>query len=370
MPSVDLIDGFTFESNIMIASEEKNVVVTEFVEIPQVSTTQSNISQNPVSGLDEVPQKQTAKQDKIHHVPVEKLKTSEFSRETYGDAPSPSLVASIAAEGVLVPLLVNFKNQEVISGNTRLAVVKQLKKSTVPVIYINEDDPLVIQEYTLETNRHRERTPEQKVREFMAYKKIESARAKERQRTNKPPTDEPVQKCTQADQGKAREKAAEKVGMSGVQLERGEKVLNAIATLKAENGDQSKSLLDKLNKSINAAYRAAVDLGYIDKPAAKIKAKSSADTTKRPKKQPEAKSEKLTATQPPATANESGSPYGDDEFPKIDSHKRAMNALDRVIAFVEALDPESITDGMMIEWQETIDSLSGALGEAGILNKS
>lgn len=349
-------------------SNEKIIIDAEFVEPHLASTSplQASVSTHGTQGVSQ----QKAKQDKVHQVPVEKLKTSEFSRETYGDVPSPSLVASIAAEGVLVPLLVNYKNHEVISGNTRLAVVKQLNRSTVPVIYINEDDPLVIQEYTLETNRHRERTPEQKVREFIAYKKIESARAKDRQRTNKPVANQPVQKCTQADQGKAREKAAEKVGMSGVQLERGEKVLNAIATLKAENGDQSKSLLEKLNKSINAAYRAALDLGYIDKPATKKREKSSADTNKRSEKQPKAKPEKLTSTQPPATANESGSPYGDDEFPKIDSHKRAMNALDRVIDFVEALNTDSISDGAMSEWQETIDALSGALTEAGILNKS
>lgn len=353
----------------MTKSDKKTTSDAESVEIPVISTSPSPTS-IPTSGSDGVPQNQKSKQDKIHHVPVEKLKTSEFSRETYGDAPSPSLVASIATEGVLVPLLVNYKNQEVISGNTRLTVVKQLNKSTVPVIYINEDDPLVIQEYTLETNRHRERTPEQKVREFMAYKKIESARAKDRQRTNKPPADEPVQNCTQAGQGKAREKAAEKVGMSGVQLERGEKVLNAIATLKAVDRDQSKLLLEKLNKSINAAYRAAVDLGYIDKPAAKKKENSSANTTKSSEEQPKAKSEKLTPTQPTPTANESASPSGDDEFPEINSHKRAMNALDRVIDFVERLDTNSISHGAMSEWHETIDALSGALTEAGILNKS
>lgn len=350
--------------------DKKTIIDAEIVPSLVVSTSPSPISA-PVSGSDGVLNKQKTKQDKIHQVATEKLKTSEFSRETYGEAFSPSLVASIAENGIQTPLLVNLKSQEVISGNSRLAVAINLGHPTVPVIYIDEDDDLIIRERILDTNRHRERTPEQKVREFTAYKEIESVKAKERQRTNTNTGDAPVQNRTQADHGKARDKAALKVGMSGVQLERGEKVLDAVSKLMEGKESEAKALLDKLNKkSIHSAYMAAIDLGCIDKPAAKVKSKNPAGSKKTPNKQSKAKSENLTLTQPPPTANESGSPSCDDEFPKIDSHKRAMNALDRVIVFVEALDPDSITDGMMKEWQETINSLSGALGKAGILNKS
>lgn len=304
------------------------------------------------------------KPNKVHQVATDQLKFSQFSIDIYGNKPTAPLLASMTQNGVITPLIATRKN-EVISGNNRLGAAKQLNLQTVPVIYTDIEDPLEVREYVLETNRHRERTAEQKIKEFKAYKKIEAAKAKERQKTNSGTPNQLVENLTQADAGKSRDKAAARVGMSGVSLEKGEKVLDAITTMPESEAENAKKLIETLNnKSINAAFKAAKDLGLIQ--TAQKQKKAAATVEKVVAKEVGVTPVEVAAPEKDLEHEEPGSLDSEDS-PKITSHRQAMRTLDDIIEYVEVLNYDNLTDGQRAEWSESIEAFSSALAAAGLM---
>ena len=103
------------------------------------------------------------------------------------------------------------------------------------------DDPTEILEALVISNEQRERTNEQKIREFGVLREIEEERAKQRMaeagEKSAPgrPTEKGVENFPQVtEQGKSRDLAAYKVGFSGKTAEKGAEVVAAIDLLEAQ----------------------------------------------------------------------------------------------------------------------------------------
>ena len=87
---------------------------------------------------------------------------------------------SIDDLGILEPLKVTVDGV-IVSGHRRREAAKQTHLETVPVVVVRTRFlPGSVEELILEANRAREKNNEQRLREFIAYKVIETARAKER----------------------------------------------------------------------------------------------------------------------------------------------------------------------------------------------
>lgn len=150
----------------------------------------------------------------------------------------------------------------VLSGHRRLQAATKVGLVTVPVNVVNAEDTLKQEEHILEYNRYRQKNNEQCVREYIAYKRIETTRAKRRggQRTDLEKIFTPGESA-----GKARDIAAGKEGWSGVTAERGEAVVQLIDKAKKSGKlDRAKQLREILNKrTINTAFKKAQLLGLI-----------------------------------------------------------------------------------------------------------
>lgn len=217
----------------------------------------------------------------VQLVAPDKLRPHPLNQDVYGDeVPDEGLVESVRTYGILDPLQVTPDNT-VLSGHRRLQAASTLGLETVPVNVVNPGDPLRQEEHILEYNRYREKNNEQRIREYIAFKRIEAERAKPRKgtRTDLVPKSAPGQPV-----GKARDLAAAKVGIAGSTAALGEIVVQLIDKAKRSgNANQAKELRETLNRySINTAYKHAQVVGLI--PFEKIsRARRKESETKSPK---------------------------------------------------------------------------------------
>ena len=227
---------------------------------------------------------------KIKQVSPSEIKPHPLNEEVYGDSYNQELLDSIRKDGILTPLRIS-KNNEIISGHRRHAVAKDLELDYIPVIVSDAEDDLTIRYEVIASNRQREKTNEQKAREFQKLKEIETEFAKQRQaenaRQNQPQSqnqekfpDSDLAQCpycgtqhgrkvscpsclknkdaVQEVKGQARDKAAEHVGLSGKSAEAASKVVEEIDRLESEGrNDEAEALKQKLNKSISGANKEA-----------------------------------------------------------------------------------------------------------------
>jgi len=105
-----------------------------------------------------------------------------INNEIYKDSYDEDLYESIKAVGVQEPIVITSENV-IISGHRRCNVCKALNIDIVTVI-VRDDliDELDIEEAVLTYNKSREKTTEQKAREFKKFAEIEAARAADRKR--------------------------------------------------------------------------------------------------------------------------------------------------------------------------------------------
>lgn len=197
-------------------------------------------------------------------VSVDALKPHPLSIATYGTGASDELIASVREYGIMNALIVARATMEIVSGNSRAEAARVNGVEEVPVVFREIGDPLAVQAAVLEANTQRITTPEQKIRVFSAWKRIETERAKLRNMTNLGGS-EPVKKFTQAEKGKARDKAADKVGFSGVTGDKGAAVVEVIDRLSRKGKrDKVELVRDALNqKSISTAHKLAIELKFI-----------------------------------------------------------------------------------------------------------
>lgn len=329
-------------------------------------------SDNPGEGAspqqaDEKPQNRGAGSKNVKEVPTDKLKPHPLSTKIYTPQISGALLTSIQDHGILLPLMVNPNTYEIISGNSRHAAAKQLGIPKVPVIFFTSSDELEIRQAVLETNSQRDKNKEQKIREYLEWLDIEKEAGKRRMATNS--QKEGVYNGTQGEAGKSRDKAAVKIGMSGLHAERGGQVVTAIDALiaKGKSGEATE-LSAKLNHSINAAYNLAVKSGFIVK-AKRTTSKPKAPTTNPPK------SAKETATATSVTKIESSEAAAvaeaehkatDAEF-TVSSHAEAIAGLDAITVFAAQVKPGPHIKFYRSKWVDSVNALTKALAAVGLI---
>lgn len=203
------------------------------------------------------------------------LKPHPLNRQLYGPLDKTTkewgeLVESIRRKGVLVPLLIT-PDGTVVSGHRRLEASRDtlnLSRIEVPVVVVNFKSDLDVEEALIHANKQREKTPEQKAREYQHLLRIEKERAKQRMTAGKGAdgsggrgkTKNPTENFSEG-LGESAAKAAEQVGWSAPTAKKAAAVVDAIDEAE-EEGDAEKAerLRQKLNKTVDGAYREVVPL--------------------------------------------------------------------------------------------------------------
>lgn len=199
------------------------------------------------------------------------LKPHPLSREIYGDDLDDAFVESVRSLGVLIPLRV-LRDGTIVSGRRRWMVAKKLKCEKLPCIMVEgKPDDLEVQEAVIHANRENERTVQQRGREFVELKRIETekaeARIKAKQFSGKKTGNGQKHREITAPAnlpepcGEAAEIAAEAVGLSRHTAEKAAEVVEVMDELKeAGREEEAKAIGEKLEESVSAAHREAREL--------------------------------------------------------------------------------------------------------------
>ncbi len=212
---------------------------------------------------------------------VSDLKPHPENERIYGPPKlNAPLLESIRASGIRQPLLVN-GDGTTLQGHSRLYVARELGLPEVPAIFVDISDPDEQLETLLSGNSQRDKTNEQRAREFKGYHDIETRRAKARQATNagagkdkggpkSRKKAQPVENVSEAESGKARDIAAAKVGWSGPTAQSALKIVEAIdaAIASAHDSEAVRSIREKLETSVNAAFQECKKLNLLKTVAA------------------------------------------------------------------------------------------------------
>ncbi len=220
-------------------------------------------------------------------VPVAWLRPYSKNAEIYAQRDDVLFTKNIRENGVLTDLVVT-EDGETLGGNRRLFEAVRLGLAEVPVKVVackTEDAKLL---RALDDNVQRVKTNQELAREYVERLGVEARAGAERKvRAAKRPRGRrtEVEKLTPlSEAGKARDKAAKALNLSGVTAEKGRKVLEAIATAQAQgDNDVADELLDKLNeKGFHSAFNRAQALGYSPKTVkATVTAEATHDATAR-----------------------------------------------------------------------------------------
>lgn len=183
----------------------------------------------------------------------------------YGDKADAALIDSVRKYGVIEPLVITYDKQ-IVSGHRRQDAAIQAGSEDIPYVVFPSQDELDIRQAILESNRQRIKTNLQFAREAQEALAIERVRAKKRQLANlkQYEGDNTVPKNSSERTGDARDAAGELLGKSGFTVEHAALVASAIDNL-SNNGHKQEAieLVTKLDKSIDAAYKEAVNKGFI-----------------------------------------------------------------------------------------------------------
>ena len=214
---------------------------------------------------------------KLKTLPVKQLRPHRLSLSVYGQGEDVSdLAESVRSHGIRTPLTVLADERTVIKGKRRLEAAKLAGLERVPCLISSLTEKLQIELDVLEDNRSREKTNEQKAREFRERKRIEEALAEKRKKEgqrkggavagrsrpknanslveNLPPSYQAFAKDVPTlalEAGKARDLAASSLGWTGRTAEKAEEVLQF-----AEKKRDLKLIALMNQKSVNAAHAA------------------------------------------------------------------------------------------------------------------
>lgn len=196
----------------------------------------------------------TSRPGKIMMVPPEDLKPHPINKEIYGDEIDDEFVESVRS-GLVEPVVAT-ADMTIISGHRRVMASSALDWDLVPTV-VRDDltDPLDVEEALILANRQREKTNEQKAREYKRLKEIEQARAHKGGRGNKKTLDlnSPTFKS------RSDTKAAEAAGMGRTTAQKAEKVIDAIDQMKVNgNEKEARDLAADLNANVSKAHRKVV----------------------------------------------------------------------------------------------------------------
>ena len=191
------------------------------------------------------------KTGKIMLVPPADLKPHPINKEIYGDEVDQEFIDSVSS-GLVEPIIAT-SEMTIISGHRRAMAATELEWELIPTV-VRDDlvDPLDIEEALILANRQREKTNEQKAREYKRLKEIETARAHKGGRGNKKTLDS--SSPTFSDRGDV--KAAAAAGLGRTTAQKAEKVIAAIDEAKSEgNEDKADKLTKQLNTNVAKAHR-------------------------------------------------------------------------------------------------------------------
>ena len=187
------------------------------------------------------------------------LEPHEVNEDIYRDAPDEEFIESIKRLGVLEPILAMKELTDgapltvVLSGHRRMNAARALEMDEVPVIIQSDDlvsnDDEAIRLLIL-SNRQRDKTNEQRTREYEILKEVESRLAEGRGQGGRGQVEE-------GKTGRANEIAAQAVGMSRRTAEKAAIVVKAIDDAE-DNGDEAKAadLRRMLNRSVSKGHKA------------------------------------------------------------------------------------------------------------------
>ncbi len=189
---------------------------------------------------------------------IKDLKEHPLNKIIYGMENIDKLKESIKKYGLITPITITSDNI-IISGHRRCLAVKELEYKEIAVnvkAKLKTDNEKAIA--VIESNKQREKTNEQKTREFIELKKIESVKSKERQVEHgdtAPGKNKTLKEnFPEVNKGQARDKAAKEIGWSGKTAEKAEKIIDIIDQ---GNEEDSKEYTNILNKSVYKAYKKA-----------------------------------------------------------------------------------------------------------------
>jgi ParB-like chromosome segregation protein Spo0J len=198
----------------------------------------------------------------VEHVDPKSLRAHPLNKWLYGPPDLPAdFVESIRNGGVREPLRVT-QAGTIVSGHRRQAGAIKAGCELVPIVIEPEAlDDLAIRRELIISNKQREKTVEQRTREFDELAGVEKELAKQRQAQGRPPANgkKKTSGKNPGTSGEAKDIAAKQVGMDRKTAEKASEVVKAIdAAEAAGNGPRAAELRDKLqNKSVAAAHRAA-----------------------------------------------------------------------------------------------------------------
>jgi len=184
------------------------------------------------------------------------LISHEVNQSIYKDAPDEEFMESIKALGILEPIIV-WVNDElemiVISGHRRMNAARLLHMEKVPVIVrrdVGSDDEAV--QILILSNRQRDKTNEQRAREYAVLKEVESRLSLARKSAG-------IAVEAEGKTGRARDIAAKAVGLSGLTADKAQVVLEEIDAAEAADDDERAEMLRKtLNRSVSKAHKKVV----------------------------------------------------------------------------------------------------------------
>lgn len=188
----------------------------------------------------------------VSYVSPWELKPHELNFQIYQDAPDDEFLESVKSLGILEPL-VALPDNTILSGHRRMVAGRLLEMEAVPVMYytkeVGEDEAIRI---LILANRQRDKTNEQKAREYRVLKGVESRMAKSRMKSGESVKDEEPK-------GRARDIAAKAVGFDWRTAEAAVTVVEEIdAALEEGDEERADQLRHKLNRSVRRAQRQVV----------------------------------------------------------------------------------------------------------------
>jgi ParB family chromosome partitioning protein len=185
---------------------------------------------------------------------VDDLQAHEFNREIY-NTNATDLIDRIEEQGYedTFGRITIKPDGTILSGHRRWKAAQAAGIEELPVEVVEPDGEFEERRLILLANEYRDKTPAEKIREGEAWEEIESEKAKERM--SRGGGDESgKENLPDPESGQSRDKAAEKVGVSGRTYEKGKKVKE-----KADEGDEKAQeeweKLESGEQSIHGAHK-------------------------------------------------------------------------------------------------------------------
>ena len=185
----------------------------------------------------------------IEFVDPKRLKNHPLNAEIYGTEVDPEFVSYVRENGIIEPIQAT-KEYVILSGHRRRQAAIMADIREVPVIFVAPVDAKDAERRLILANRYRDKTVEQKAREFAYWKGLESSAADARRKAGKPLE-------TPESGGNAGDLAAAKVGLSRPTAEAAVKVVAEIDRAEEDGNEElAASLREELNHgSVKAAAK-------------------------------------------------------------------------------------------------------------------